>query len=447
VDSILERSRELKQSLVEFVLDAQGDLAQSLESYVAAKSHSQGNRYEATYEQNLLIDSFLTQGQVGDKTTLDLFVDSHSELSESDRSLLQSWQRSFIGLFAVTKILPDGFEVMNWLTAKHYTVKPNDPTTLQEMARFKEGEILLTRIAPVTDAYWMFSGPCMPMGPLGKPKLAVAIGNFKDNHRDALYGDAPDLLEEAWNSVAQYHHQFLDFFGSDEVTLPGYQLNKKFIEFQEQLTKRQLAAAGIDESKSLSDLAEEAGITEEDLKVAAEEAGADATAVSQLFDSSQGKPKMVTPKVDLPDELKKAEQVTVFTHPRWGQMFLPTYSQFKTILESEDWETNPGTNKLVRKYLEDPVINVFIWHRLAEQYPTQLEKVLQSFLGRPEFKVESDLDALLQEHGKLLEPELPEIASVPLHLHNLFQEALAEVNKSKSKNKGKKNVKAAKGFK
>lgn len=447
MDSILERSRELKQALIEFVLDAEGDLAQSLESYVAAKSRPQGNRYEATYEQNLLIDSFMTQGQVGDQTTLDLFADSHSELSQSDRSLLKSWQRSFIGLFAVTKILPDGFEVMNWLTAKHYTVKPNDPTTLQEMARFKEGEILLTRIAPVTDAYWMFSGPCMPMGSLGKPKLAVAIGNFKDNHRDALYGDAPDLLEEAWKSVAEYHHQFLDFFESDEVTLPGYQLNKKFIEFQEQLTKRQLAAAGMDESKSLSDLAEEAGITEEDMKVAAEEAGADATAVSQLFDNSQGKPKMVSPKVDLPDELKKAEQVTVFTHPRWGQMFLPTYSQFKTILESEDWETNPATNKLVRKYLEDPVINVFIWHRLAEQYSTQLEKVLQSFLGRPEFKVESDLDALLQEHGKLLEPELPEIASVPLHLHNLFQEALSEVNKSKSKNKGKKNVKATKGFK
>jgi hypothetical protein len=445
VDAILERSRELKQALIEFVLDAEGDLATSLESYVAAKSRPQGNRHDATYEQNLLIDSFVSEGKVGDKTPLDLFLESHPDLSEGDRTLVSSWQRSFIGLFAISQNLPDGFELINWLTAKHYTVKPNDPLILEEMARLKEGDILQTRIAPVTDAYWMLSGPYMSMGRLGKPKLAVAIGNFKEHHKDALYSDAPDLLEQAWESVAEYHHQFLDFFGSDEVTLPGYQLNKKISELQELLTKRQLAAAGIDDSKSLSEIAEEAGVTEEELKAAAEEAGADSTAVSQLFDSSQGKTKMVTPKVELPADLKKAEQVTVFTHPRWGQMFLPTYTQFKTILESEDWQNNKDTNKVVRKYLEDPTINVFIWHKLAKAYPTQLEKVLQAFLERPDFKLDRDLDALLQEHKKPLEPELPEIASVPLHLHNLFQEALTEVNKSKSK--GKKKEQTARGFK
>ena len=447
MDAILERSRALKQKLIEFVLEAEGDLAESLESYVAAKSRPQGNRHDATYEQNLLVDSFITEGKVEDKTPLDLFIDSHPELSEGDRALINSWQRSFIGLFAVIQTLADGFELMNWLTAKHYTVKPNDPLTLEEMRRFKEGDILLTRISPVTDSYWMLSGPCMPMGRLGKPKLAVAIGNFRENHKDALYSDAPDLLEQAWESVAEYHHEFLEFFGSDEVTLPGYQLNKKINELQEVMTKRRLASAGIDESKSLSEIAEDAGVTEEELKAAAEDAGADSTAVSQLFDKSQGKTKMVMPNIELPAELKKAEQVTVFTHPRWGQMFLPTYTQFKAILESEDWQNNPASNKLLRKYLEDPTINVFIWHKLAQVYPTQLEKVLQAFLERPELKLESDLDALLQEHNKALDPELPEIASVPIHLHNLFQEALAEVNKSKSKGKGKKKENTARGFK
>ncbi len=446
MDAILDRARELKQALVEFILEAEGDLAEALESFVAVKSRPQGNRHNASYDQNLVIDAFVSEGQVREKTVLDLFLDSHPELSQSDRTLLKSWQRSFLGLFAVTKILPDGFELMNWLTAKHYIVKPNDPVTLKEMARFKEGEILLTRIAPVTDTYWMFSGPCMPMGALGKPKLAVAIGNFKENHKEALYSDAPDLLEEAWKSVAEYHHQFVEFFGSDEVTLPGYQLNKKIAELQELLTKRQLAAAGIDESKSLSELAEEAGVTQEELKAAAQEAGAESEAISQLFDSSQGQTKMVTPKIELPAELKKAEQVTVFSHPRWGQMFLPTYTQFKTLLESEDSQSDAITNKLVRKYLEDPSINAFIWQKLVQLYPSQLEQVLQTFLERPEFKIDRDLDALLQEYKKPIEPELPEIASVPLHLHNLFQEALAEVNKSTSKSKGKKNQKKGLGF-
>ncbi|MBN3949971.1 MAG: hypothetical protein HWQ38_27275 [Nostoc sp. NMS7] len=441
MDVILERSHELKQALVDFVLDAEGELAQALETYAAAQLRRGSG--DST-QQDLIIDSFLTAGKVGDKSPLELFIASHPDLSESDRSLINSWHHSFIGLFAITNILPDGFELTNWLTDKSYIVKPNNTQTLQAISRLKVGEILLTRISPVTDSYWMFSGPYTIMGKLGKPKLAVAIGNFKENYKSNLYSDAPDLLEEAWQSVGQYHQQFVDFFGTDEITLPGYQLNKKIAEFQEVITEKNFAAAGIDTSKSLAEVAEASGITDEEIKAAAEEFGADSNAVSQMFNSKSGNSKMVMPKVDLPAELKKAEQVTALSHPRWGQMFLPTYSKVQEILSAEDWQSVQGAEKLVRYYLEDKSINAFIWHRLAQQYPTKLENVLQTLLQRPEFHLESDLNALLQEFDKPIEPELPDIASVPIHLHNLFQEALGEVNKSKPKSKEQK--KPGKGF-
>ncbi|WP_298913934.1 hypothetical protein [uncultured Nostoc sp.] len=440
MDVILERSHQLKQALVDFVLDAEGELAQALETYAAAQLRRGSG--DST-QQDLIIDSFLTVGKVGEKSPLELFIESHPDLEGSDRDLIKSWHHSFIGLFAITNILPDGFELTNWLTDKRYIVKPNNTQTLQAISRLKVGEILLTRISPVTDSYWMFSGPYTMMGKLGKPKLAVAIGNFKENYKSNLYSDAPDLLEEAWESVAQYHQQFVDFFGTDEITLPGYQLNKKIAQFQELITEKSFAAAGIDTSKSLAEVAEAAGITDEEIKAAAQEFGADSNAVSQMFNSKSGNSKMVMPKVDLPAELKKAEQVTALSDPRWGQIFLPTYSKIQAILSAEDWESIEGAEKLIRYYLEDKSINAFIWHRLAQQYPTQLERVLQKYLQRP-FSLESDLDPLLQEFNKPIEPELPEIASVPIHLHNLFQEALGEVNKSKPKGKGQK--KPAKGF-
>ncbi|MHC5734337.1 hypothetical protein [Nostoc sp.] len=441
MDVILERSHQLKQALVDFVFDAEGELAQALETYAAAQSRRGSG--DST-QQDLIIDSFLTDGKVGNKSPLDLFIESNPDLEESDRSLINSWHHSFIGLFAITNILPDGFELMNWLTDKHYIVKPNNTQTLQAISRLKIGEILLTRISPVTDSYWMFSGPYTIMGKLGKPKLAVAIGNFKENYKSNLYSDAPDLLEEAWQSVGKYHQQFVDFFGTDEITLSGYHLNKKIAEFQEVITEKTFAAAGIDTSKSLAEVAEAAGIGDDEIKAAAQEFGADSNVVSEMLKSKSGNSKMVMPKVDLPADLKKAEQVTALSHPRWGQMFLPTYSKVQAILAAEDWQSVQGSEKLVRYYLEDKSINAFIWHRLAQQYPTQLENVLQAFLQRPEFRLESDLDVLLQEFHKPIEPELPEIASVPIHLHNLFQEALGEVNKSKPKSKGQK--KSAKGF-
>ncbi|MDB9513350.1 hypothetical protein PN499_19330 [Kamptonema animale CS-326] len=439
MEAILERAWELKQNLIDFVLDAEGELAVALEAYIAAGSAR--DRYDIA-QQNQLVDTFLVEGRVAEQTPLDLFI-AQTELEESDRQLLDNWRRSFIGLFEISQILPDGFELINWLTAKHYTVKVSSSETLKDTAKLKVGEILLVRIAPVSDSYWMFSGPHILMGKLGKPKLAVAIGNFKQNHKNALYSDAPELLEQAWQSVEQYHQEFTDFFGSDEVNLSGYHLNKKIAEFQEVITKKRLAEAGIDNSKSLEEIATESGVDATELRAAATEMGADADTVDRML----GKPdsKMVMPKIDLPDTLKKAEQVTAISHPRWGQMFLPTYTQVTALLETEDWQSLPNANKLVRYYLEDATINAFIWQRLAQTYPTQLEKVLQTVLERPDFNLERDLEQLLQTYNKPLKPELPEIASVPLHLHNLFQEAMAEVNKSKSKSGDKK--KGAKGFK
>nr|WP_199331248.1 hypothetical protein [Calothrix sp. FACHB-1219] len=422
-------------------MDAEGDLAQALETYAAGKLRS-GNGNST--QQDLVIDSFITEGKVGDKSPLELFIDSHPDLPQSDRNLISSWHQSFMGLFAITKILADGFELRNWLTDKYYIVKPNNAQILQETSRFKEGEILLTRISPVTDSYWTFFSNYTIMGKLGKPKLAVAIGNFKEEYKNHLYSDAPDLLAEAWQSVVQYNQQFVEFFGKDEITLPGYQLNKKIAEFQELITEKYLAATGIDTSKPLNELVKEAGIDEEEIKAAVQEMGADANVASEIF-KNNGSSKMVMPKVDLPAELKKAEQVTAISHPRWGQMFLPTYSKVKTILSTADWQNIEGAQKLIRFYLEDKSINAFIWYRLAQEYPHTLENVLQIVLQRSDFQLSRDLDSLLQEFNKPLEPDLPEIASVPLHLHNLFQAALGEVQKSKPQGKVQKKV--AKGFK
>ncbi len=440
---MLERAWTLKQNLIDFVLDAEGELAVALEAFAAARST--GERYDIA-QQNQVIDSFTVEGKVGEKTPIDLFVESQPDLTESEISLLESWRhRSFTGLFEITKISPDGFEMMNWLTAKHYAVKPDSANFLQEMSRFKLGEILLTRIAPLTDNWWILSGPAIPRGNLGKPKLAVAIGNFKQNYKKNLYSDAPELLEQAWQSVEQYHEDFTEFFGSDEVTLSGYHLNKQLAQFQEVITKKRLADIGIDQTKSLADIVEDAGVDAEEIKAAAiAAAGADPSSVEVMLDRNASS-KMVMPKAELPDRFKKAEQVTALSHPRWGQTFLSTYSQFTTMLTAEDFSSIPGYDKLVRSYLEDPAINAWIWQRLAKVDSAKLEHILQTVLERTDFQIDRDLDALLQEFKKPLEPELPEIASVPQHLHNLFQEALGEVSKSKSKPQEKK--KSSKGFK
>lgn len=434
MDTILERARVLKQELATFVLEAEGAIAIALETFSAEQS---ARSYQSElHQRQLVVDRFLVEGVVQDTTPIQLFSEQVDTLTESDRALLQSWHRAFIGLFEIRKILSDGFELINWTTAKQYHVKSMDAHSSQTTARLKVGEILLTQIAPLTAEQWMFFSDWTSLGKLGKPKLAVAIGNFKKTYPAFLYSDAPELLAAAWRSVEHYHQDFLDFFGSDEITLPGYQFSKKLAEFQTYITQKQAKNSGLDESLTLAELAEKTGTSKDDIASAAEALGADAKAIAQLLDS-KASTKMVAPQIELPTHLKQAEQVTALSHPQWGQLFLTTYQAFKTLLESDDWQTNPNTEKQILQHLENGEMNSFVWQRLATQYPDTLQSILQDTLKRPQFNLQHDLNSLLMNYQKPITPTLPEMASVPLHLHELFQDAVLEVNKDRAKSKMK----------
>jgi hypothetical protein len=441
VQDIIERANQLQKDLIDFVYDAEGELAVSLEKYAAEQGKK---KYQDLKQQNLVINRFMIEGKVKDQTPLELFLEQETNLTPSDRNLLRNWQRSFMGLFEVIRLLPQGVEIMNWLTAKHYLVlfgAEVPPETL----KWQPGEIFLTRIAPINkdNNYWLFLSDLIVKGKLSKPKLAVAIGEFKQNYQNSLYGDAPELLALAWDSVAQYHQEFVEFFGSDRIDLPGYQLNRQINELQAKMNQKRLAEAGIDGSKPLQEVIQQTGKNEAEILAAAEEIGADSAELAQAI-KNPAQVSLQMPKTNLPDEIRQAEMVTAFSHPKWGQMLIPTYSKFEAMLATADPQNHPQAEKLVQQYLEDPQLNFFLWQQLAQQYPTQLEKLLQASFKNPDFNLTRDLPTTMTTFNKPLEPELPEIASVPQHLHDLFAEVYAQVNKSQAKSKQTKNKKIAK---
>ena len=434
---IVERAIELKQTLVDFVYDAEGEIAVALETYATIKGKK--NSY-GIKQQNLTIDLFLTEGKIKEQSPLEMFLAQAKEITPQDIKLIKLWKNNFIGLFEIQEITDNYYQLMNWLTAKSYKVYAHSGMSERETKRWQPGEILLTILAPINELEWFFFSDRIIKGKLSQPKLAVAIGEFRDNYPEALYADAPELLEQAWESVAVYHQEFVDYMGQDKITLPGYKLNQKIGELQQKISNKKLAEAGIDDSKSLSEMLAESGASETEFAETATDLGADAEAVAKVI-KSRNKLSMVTPKVDLPPEIKQAEAVTVFSHPRWGQMFLPTYEKFTALLASTNPETQENSNLLIRSYLEKPEANYYVWQQLAKQYPQALEKLLQKYCDRQNFSLQTDLDKLLLEYNKSSTPQLPSIASVPIHLNNLFEAAVAQVQKTKSKTKKKKKKK------
>lgn len=445
MNELLKRSNALKQALRAFVLDAEGDLATALETHSADRlKHWSATNLQGISRSDLAVDMFLTEGQVSNQSVLDIFIQHQPDLSPDDQALVKGWQNTFNGLFKVLQVEEERYELMNWLTEKRYWVEPNGAQGAAELSRFSPGEIVVTRLAPDAGDIWTFSGPLMLLGKLGKPKLAVAIGNFKNWFPNYLYGDAPELLTEAWQSVERYHQDFVDFFGGDRITLSGYELNKKLKEYQEITTQRRLEEIGVDGSKSLKELVAQSGLSEEEVAESVESFGEDGREVSRLLKDDQAI-KMAMPPINLPDELRRAEAVTVFVHPRWGQTFLKDYVRLTQLFDATDEESVAKVDKLIQKYLKEDAGNAYVWHCFAEANAAPLMASLGRCCNRPEL-TPNDLDDVLVQAGKPLEPTLPEIASVPIHLNDLFQEALQEVDQNSSKKKSKGKPKQKTGF-
>lgn len=447
MDVLLQQSKALKTALVEFILDADGELAQALEVFCAEKLLLWSkNKLQGIRCSDLAIDMFVTEGHVAGQSVLDRFIASHPDLSSTDRTWLKGWQRSFNGLFVIQQVGVNGYTVMNWLTEKQYQVKPNGCQADATLTRLAPGEVIVARLAPVTQDDWTFSGPLLLLGKLGKVKLAVAIGNFKNWFPHHLYSDAPELLEAAWTSVDRYYQEFVEFFGGDRLTLSGYELGKKLNEYQDLTTQRRLADVGLDRSQSLRELANQAGVSEAEMAASMAELGEDGKMVRRLLDHPQAA-KMVMPPIKLPDELRQAEAVTILVHPRWGQLFLPDYGRLVDLLQQSDQDSMDACDRLLLKYLRDDSVTTYVWRCLAEELPNSLEVALRRVLDQPNFAIAHDLEPVLMQAGKPLEPRLPEIASVPLHLHNLFQAALQQIDRDTSAQKKAKGEKKRKvGF-
>ncbi len=436
MNTLLEVAAYLQYELLEFALGSPH--RREIDGFVVKHP---SNRRRDIAQNNLLTDLFITEVPVsGNQTLLDLFIASRPDWSPQELLLLNQWSRTFLGLFEIREPLEGGLRVMNWLSARVYAAYPT-PAQRNLLKRFKPGDIVLTRLSPLEIDAWVFSGPCVPFGNLSKPKLAVAIDNFRRFYRSSLYADAPELLEQAWESVARQHEDFITFFGADEVTIPGPDFNTRLAEFHDWLMQRQAASTGIDINRSLAEMATTAGVSDSELAQMAAESGLDTDKSLTEIAADTRTQVQDSVKLELPSEMVQAEQVTAFSDPRWGQVFVPNYFRLLDLLTAADFRQIDGYANALQSLLRDPIFPTLVWQRAAQQYPQPLEAVLRAALERPQFELDQ-LPELLQEFGKPSQPELPETASAPAHLSQLFQEALATLKSTADGQKaGKKKKK------
>jgi hypothetical protein len=323
-------------------------------------------------------DHFLLQHRLPDgRTLIEHFVAAHPKLPERERAMLLGWQDVVEGIFAVQRREQDAIVVVNLIDELTYRVRSNmGPDALAPM---RPGSFLITRLVPVGDE-WLLSGYSHLL-PASQRGDAVAIAEKLALQRPALAFRNPRKLERAWELQRQERQDFIAFFGSDLVVIPGRELQER-LEAYHHFRMYDLRDA---RGRSAADR------TEEEYGVV---------------------PK--TPDMELDTDLVERETVGVIFDEVEGFNLFPDFGAVEETFAMPRLASDRQHREAVLGYLESPGISPLPLSRLAERNPEHASQVFRQVLEQPDFDWERDGEALLRRYkARYFErPSLPGVVPV-----------------------------------
>ena len=352
-ESLLLRCSVLKRCLVMWSMS--GDLLGDLRDF--ARRADTGDEQEP--DPDAIIDRFIAAHRFdGGQSVHEAFVDRFPQLGEDDRRIILGWKDTVEGIFEIVRHAKDHLELLNLVDDLPYIVRSNQGQAGLKQAP-KEG-FLIGRLCPLGDE-WLLSGDHRAM----KPRMADTLLTMAAQlamRSPRLFFRNPVHLESGWEQQRRMYDDFVEHFGSDEMVVPGSELQARMDGFM----VRQK-----------------------------EKARADAEADGKLLDPTLVDSAPVT--VPLPPDLLDEPEVAVLHHPRWGQGFYVGYGEVRRAFADSDRRLRRGDARAVRSYLEDPDVDPLPLLWLGDAYPEAASRIFASILKRPRFDWRRDGEALLRE--------------------------------------------------
>lgn len=371
---LIERSLELKRALAEFARKPRFRRALGQ----AFKAHFGERVMVSTGEMANFHDHFFLQYRLSDgRTVVDHFVEAHPELPEDERAMLLAWQEVVEEIFEVQGRDREALIVVGLIDELTYRVRSNmGPSVFSKMPR---GSFIITRLVPVGDE-WLLSGVASLSSASHRDEVYRIAAEAASTQRRVLFRN-PEKLKQAWDLQRKERLDFIAFFGSDLVVLPGAKLAERMRAYRHFLMHELRDAEG----KSAADRAKEAyGFV----------------------------PK--TPDLDLPEDLRRAKTVGVIYDEVEGLHFLANFGLVGETFSNPELASDKRHRDAVLGYLKEPTIPPLALRRLAERDPKRASLVFQSVLKKPGFSWERDGEALLRRYkaSYFERPTLPSVTPI-----------------------------------
>jgi len=355
LDSLIERSAELKRALVDFACGPRFERHLTrfmLEAAGPGEALSEG-------EAIGVIDRFALQHRLPNgKTVLDQFLASRPDLTVADRQLLRGWHDPVEGIFEIRSKDRDAVVLLNLLDDLEYRAYSNiGPAAFRQLPRGGLVHARLVPIHPVAGA-WLVSGSLSGYPKSGAAQIAQVAIELGTRQPELVFRN-PVKIEQGWKQMRADRAAFIEFFGSDEMVLPAAEAEEWLNAYYRHRQESALASH-----------------------------------------PKRRRPRNV-PGVDLaafelPGEIADADTIGIIYDEIDGLNFYNEYGMLRDLFADPTLAADKRYSGVLRGYLGSDTIGPLPLRRLAAAHPKTVDAVFRKILDKPNFTWVEHGEALLR---------------------------------------------------
>ena len=355
LDSLIERSAELKGALVAFACGPRLD--RHLTAFMK-KSMSSGEMLDEA-EAAGLVDRFALQCRLPNgKTVLDQFLASRPDLSAADRDMVRGWHDPVEGFFEIRGKDQTSIVLLNLLDDLEYRTYSNmGPAPFR---RLPKGSFLYARLVPVSPVpgAWLVSGYMSTFPKSGAAQIAQVAIELAATRPELVFRN-PEKIEQGWKQMREDRTAFIEFFGSDELVLPPAEAVERLDAYHRHRQQAVLAAH------------------------------------PERRKPRRG-PDTDLPPVELPAELADADTIGLIYDEIDGLNFYNDYGMLRELFADPALAADKQYSDLLRGYLGSDTVAPLPIRRLAVAHPETADAVFRKVLRKPSFIWADHGEALLR---------------------------------------------------
>lgn len=352
LESLMESHTRLRQFLLLYLMTwFEQEIAAAIELKLGkgAKPSAEDliEALEALLDRKLLLER---QDVIGS------FLSDHPKLSDEERELVAPWKERLVGVFLVVSCQGIVIEAHNLVDDLPYRLVAFGQSQEEQP---QPGDHIIGRATPLLDV-WVLTGTQSVMGG-ADPIFVMGLAAELAREFPLAFYRNPRHLERGWEMLAEQHRLFLEFFGHPWIAGSPAEVEERYRSF-------------LAEKRPLLDV------------TASEEQQAEQRAIAQKASESYR----------LPEQLRSAESLGLFSHPRTGLLLLPDFVALLDAFTHPDPEHAASIRTVVRTYLTSSSIPPEVLESVAAARPAEASAALALALDQPGFDWARDSPACLR---------------------------------------------------